>query len=169
MGEGTAAILEGRDGAMAALRQALAQASVGRGRLAVVSGDAGIGKSTIATAIAAHAEAAGAEVQWGRAWEFADAPPYFPVRGVLRALGIDPRDPAFREEGGSFRLWEEVAVALAARTSPVVWVLEDLHAADLLTLDLLTFLAQAVGASACSSSSRRARRTRDSTSERRSG
>jgi predicted ATPase len=41
-------------------------------------------------------------------------------------------------------LWEDVVSSLArvSGTSPVVWVLEDLHAADLLTLDLLAFLAQ---------------------------
>jgi hypothetical protein len=38
-------------------------------------------------------------------------------------------------------LWESVVSALA-RSGPFVWVLEDLHAADLATLDLLTFLAQ---------------------------
>src|SRR4051794_38900355 len=132
-------MLEGRDAAMSELRGALALAAEGRGRLAVVSGDAGIGKSTVASAIAADAEKAGAEVHWGRAWEFADAPPYFPLRGMLRALGIDPHDG-----GAPFQLWESVVEALAATKKPIVWLLEDLHAADILTLDLLTFLAQAV-------------------------
>jgi tetratricopeptide (TPR) repeat protein len=138
------AILEGRDAAVGTLRGALGRASSGRGQLAVVSGDAGIGKSTLATAIGAEAEASGFDVTWGRAWEFADAPPYFPLRTALRTLGIDPHRPDLREEGGSFRLWEEVVEALARAAKPTMWILEDLHAADLLTLDLLTFLAQAL-------------------------
>jgi predicted ATPase len=129
---------------MSIMRDALARAAAGRGRLAVVSGDAGIGKSTIATAIATEAETTGFDVVWGRAWEFADAPPYFPVRSALRGLGIDPHRADLREEGGSFRLWEEVVEGLARTAKPTLWILEDLHAADLLTLDLLTFLAQAV-------------------------
>lgn len=131
---------------MGALREALDRALGGRGRLVVVSGDAGIGKSTVASALAALAEKEGAAVTWGRAWEYADAPPYFPVRGALRSLGIDPLAEVFRREGGSFGLWEAVAIAVAeaAAKRPLVWILEDLHAADILTLDLLTFLAQAV-------------------------
>src|SRR6187549_1447950 len=129
---------------MAELREALAHAAAGRGRLALVSGDAGIGKSTVASAIAGEAEAAGFDVVWGRAWEFADAPPYFPLRTALRGLGIDPHREDLRGEGASFRLWEEVVEALARAKSPALWLFEDLHAADLLTLDLLTFLAQAV-------------------------
>src|SRR5689334_8675419 len=106
-------MMEGRDTAMSALRDALGETARGKGRLAVVSGDAGIGKSTVAAAIASEADAAGFEVTFGRAWEFADAPPYFPVRGALRGLGIDPHRADLRDEGGSFRLWEEVVEALA--------------------------------------------------------
>jgi tetratricopeptide (TPR) repeat protein len=137
-------ILEGREPALTVLREALGRAAVGRGRLAVVSGDAGIGKSSVASALAAEAEARGFDVVWGRAWEFADAPPYFPLRAALRALGIDPLRSDRREDGGSFRLWEDVVEALARTGKPVAWFLEDLHAADLLTLDLLTFLGQAI-------------------------
>lgn len=129
---------------MGILRDALARAGSGRGQLAVVSGDAGIGKSTLATAIGAEAETSGFDVAWGRAWEFADAPPYFPLRPALRGLAIDPYRADLREEGGSFRLWEEVVEGLARAAKPTLWILEDVHAADLLTLDLLTFLAQAV-------------------------
>jgi len=128
-------ILYGREQPLAALREALVGASVGRGQLVVISGEAGIGKTTLATAIAADAEAAGALVTWGRAWEFAEAPPYFPVLPCLRSLGIEAH-------GDAFELWEQVLAALARTSTPVVWIVEDLHAADLGTLDLLTFLAQ---------------------------
>ncbi|HTJ47605.1 MAG TPA: AAA family ATPase [Kofleriaceae bacterium] len=127
--------LHGRSAPLAALRDALARAGAGRGALAIVSGEAGIGKTAIATAIAREAEASGAAVTWGRAWEFAEAPPYFPVAPCLRALGVDAG-------GDAFALWERVIEALARATAPVVWIVEDLHAADLGTLDLLTFLAQ---------------------------
>jgi hypothetical protein len=127
-------VLHGRDTPLRTLREALAAATTGRGRLAIVSGEAGIGKSALASALAHDAEESGFVVTWGRAWEFADAPPYFPVWPCLRSLGLAP-------EMDAFRLWEGVALALA-RSKPTVWILEDLHAADLGTLDLLAFLAQ---------------------------
>jgi len=144
----TEPVLHGREPALAALRSALDAALGGRGRVALISGEAGIGKSALASAIAREAEVLGARVSWGRAWEFADAPPYFPVWPCLRSLGIEIHDAATAEEardaGQAFRLWEGVAAALALASSntPCIWVLEDLHAADIGTLDLLTFLAQ---------------------------
>jgi len=82
-------VLHGRDPGIAALRSLLEGACGGRGRVALISGEAGIGKSALASAIAREAEARGARVTWGRAWEFADAPPYFPVWPCLRSLGIE--------------------------------------------------------------------------------
>jgi hypothetical protein len=134
-------VLFGRDGALRALSEALERALDANGRIVIVSGEAGIGKSAVASAIAEQAERRGAAVTWGRAWEFADAPPYFPVWPCLRALGV-------ASEPDAFKLWEQVATALAAAAerAPVVWILEDLHAADLATLDLLTFLTLPVRA-----------------------
>lgn len=140
--------LHGREEPLRALRAGLDGALVGRGQLVVVSGEAGIGKSAIAAAIAREAEARGAAVTWGRAWEFADAPPYFPVWPCLRALGIPigagPEVDELHDEGHAFRLWERVLASIvqASSSTPVVWIVEDLHAADLGTLDLLTYLAQ---------------------------
>ncbi|MCA9647363.1 MAG: ATP-binding protein, partial [Myxococcales bacterium] len=127
----TEPVLHGRRQPLSALRAALASAREGRGRLVLVSGDAGIGKTSLVTALADEAAAAGATVSTGRAWELADAPPYFPVWPCLRSLGVTPS-----EDEQAFRLWETVleALARAAATRPVVWVVEDLHAADLGTL-----------------------------------
>jgi hypothetical protein len=144
-------VLHGREVPLGALRTLLEGAFAGRGRVALISGEAGMGKSALAAAIAREAEARGARVTWGRAWEFADAPPYFPVWPCLRTLGIEiggatsnGQSPEGHDAGQAFQLWESVVAALARASSsePRVWVLEDLHAADLGTLDLLTFLAQ---------------------------
>ncbi len=127
---------------MAVLRDTLASARLGRGRLIVVSGEAGLGKTALVEAFARAAARDGAVVVHGRAWELADAPPYFPVWPCLRALAVEPgtRTP--------FELWEDVLGALATATSTqvVVWIIEDAHVADLQTLDLLAFLARPVGA-----------------------
>lgn len=133
--------LEGRDVELSALTQALDEAHAGRGRIVVVSGEAGIGKSALVSGLADLASRRGTPVVWGRAWEFADAPSYFPLWPCLSALGLRADEDA---SAAPFALWEQVLVALsvAARETPCLWVLEDLHAADLQTLDLLAFLAQ---------------------------
>src|SRR5437868_6590652 len=131
--------LVGRDDALAELRGALAQAEDRHGRLVLVSGEPGIGKSALVDVLAREAEARGAEVLLGRAWELGEAPPYFPLWSPLRALGLVP--PA-GGEADAFFLWERVLEALGRTSRPVVWLLEDLHAADAASLDLLAFLAR---------------------------
>jgi tetratricopeptide (TPR) repeat protein len=135
--------LVGRDAALAELRHALAQAENRRGQLVLVSGEPGIGKSALADLIGQEAIARGGTVVFGRAWELAEAPPYFPIWSCLRSLGIEP-PVGVVAESDAFHLWERVLEALgrAAAARPVVWILEDLHAADLQTLDLLTYLAR---------------------------
>ncbi|MFO0602277.1 MAG: AAA family ATPase [Polyangiales bacterium] len=139
--------LEGRDEALDALRRRLERARAGEGGVVLVTGAAGVGKSALVARVAEEALAAGFEVARGRAWEYADAPPYFPVAPGLRALGVDP---AHRPPGADFALWEETLAALAAasRARPWLWVVEDLHAADLQTLDLLTYLLSSLGGAA---------------------
>ena len=112
-------VLHGRDAPLAALRAGLVGAIAGRGQLALVSGEAGIGKSAIARVIAREAEALGVLVTWGHAWEFADAPPYFPVWPCLRALGIDVGKDALHkhDEGHAFHLLENVVASLARASS----------------------------------------------------
>ncbi|HSK52599.1 MAG TPA: AAA family ATPase, partial [Clostridia bacterium] len=78
--------LLGREREMAALRAALASASRGRGRLVLVSGEAGIGKTRLADTFAAEAREAGARVVWGRCWEAGGAPAYWPWLQAVRAL-----------------------------------------------------------------------------------
>jgi hypothetical protein len=133
-------MLAGRAEHLRILEDALNAAIAGRGSVIVISGEAGIGKSTLAEALATHAELLGVTITRGRAWEFADAPPYFPVRPCLRALALDDRVNA----GDAFALWESVISELArtSRVTPALWIVEDVHAADLGTLDLLAFLAQ---------------------------
>jgi len=132
--------LEGREAELVALTAALDDACAGHGRVAVVTGEAGIGKSALVGKLAEAAAGRGVTVLWGRAWEFADAPSYFPLWPCLTALGIATTETRCETP---FTLWEGVLAALsnATRAKPQLWLLEDLHAADLQTLDLLTFLA----------------------------
>src|SRR5215831_8047718 len=84
--ERTAAFV-GRSGELAVLRAALRQAAGGDGRLALVAGEPGIGKTELARAFAQAARGDGALVLWGSAWEDGGAPPYWPWLQVLRSYG----------------------------------------------------------------------------------
>ena len=78
--------LLGRERELAALRAALASASRGRGRLVLLSGEAGIGKTRLADAFAVEARDHGARVAWGRCWEAGGAPVYWPWLQAVRSL-----------------------------------------------------------------------------------
>jgi DNA-binding CsgD family transcriptional regulator len=74
------------------LRGTLEQAFAGRGRIVMVAGEPGIGKTRIAQELARHAEEHGALVLWGRCYEEAGAPPYWPWVQIFReALGGEDR------------------------------------------------------------------------------
>jgi hypothetical protein len=99
--------LVGREDVLQQLREALRQAEGRRGQLVVVSGEPGIGKSALADLVGREAGQRGATVVFGRAWELAEAPPYFPVWSGLRALGLElPGGAAL--ESDAFHLWEQV-------------------------------------------------------------
>jgi tetratricopeptide (TPR) repeat protein len=88
----TATELVGREQELAALEQGLLEARAGQGALFLVGGEPGIGKSRLADEFARHARSSGARVAWGRCWEGAGAPAYWPWIQVLRAhfRGLKP-------------------------------------------------------------------------------
>ena len=67
------------------LQAALEDALAGRGRLVLLAGEPGIGKTRTAQELAARAAVRGALVLWGRCYEEAGAPPYWPWVQVVRA------------------------------------------------------------------------------------
>ena len=81
-----APVLVGRDGELAELLAGLDDAASGSGRLFLLAGDPGIGKSRLAGEAAARARDRGIKVVWGRCWEAGGAPAYWPWVQALRAL-----------------------------------------------------------------------------------
>ena len=96
--------LIGREREMAELLPLLDGALAGRGAMAVVAGEPGIGKSRLGEALAAAAHERGAQVLVGRCWEAGGAPPYWPWVQTLRSHLRDCDRAALRE-----RLGPEVA------------------------------------------------------------
>ena len=81
----------GRERELAELRAGLDDASAGHGRLFLLSGEPGIGKTRLAEELSNDASARGMRVVWGRCWEGGGAPAYWPFIQILRAC-IDDRD-----------------------------------------------------------------------------
>jgi DNA-binding SARP family transcriptional activator len=75
----------GRAAELAVVDGALDDALGGSGRLVLISGEPGIGKSRFAEELADHARRRGVRVCVGRCWEAGGAPPYWPWVQVLEA------------------------------------------------------------------------------------
>jgi DNA-binding SARP family transcriptional activator len=147
--------LVGRDTELAHLRGRLHDAASGHGGVVVLVGEPGAGKTTLAEATAHLADRAGFISAWGRCLDAASTPAYWPWSQVLLALPDGPRVAAARQrldgdvegEGENsvrqFRAYQAVAAALseAAASTPVLAVVDDLHAADDASLALLQLLA----------------------------
>ncbi len=82
----------GRRPELAELRLALEDTLSGQGRLVMLAGEPGIGKTRTAREIAAYAETRGAQVLWGWCYEEEGAPPYWPWVQPLRSYVLQ-RDP----------------------------------------------------------------------------
>src|SRR5262249_5937123 len=75
----------GRERELAELGASLDESLSGHGRLHLLVGEPGIGKSRLADELAREARARGAQVLVGRCWEAGGAPVYWPWVQALRA------------------------------------------------------------------------------------
>jgi DNA-binding SARP family transcriptional activator len=84
-GRRAAGVFVGRERELGEVIAAFDDARSGRGRLVLLTGEAGIGKSRLADELTGHAHARGAHVLWGRCWEAGGAPAYWPWVQALRS------------------------------------------------------------------------------------
>ena len=157
----------GRDDELSRLLTLLDDAEAGRSVAALVSGDAGVGKSRLVSEVTRLAEGRGFTVLSGQCAELGDSVPYLPLADALRgaaqstgvrdALSSRPALGRLLPEGGDGERADEDRSGLArqqmfggvlglltelAAATPVLLVLEDLHWADASTRDLVTFLSR---------------------------
>ena len=157
-----AEMLVGRRLATGALRSAVDAAGGGAGGVVLLAGEAGMGKTVLASEAVAYAKARGAAAVWGTCWEGDGAPGFWPWIQVMRALAADAGGSGeavlagltgvSAERGGGlgdesairFRTYDLAATYLRSRAAqrPLVVVLDDLHWADVSSLRLLVFLAR---------------------------
>ena len=144
MGTRGSGVFVGREREFAGVVQRLDLAGAGQGATVLVTGDAGIGKTRLAAEVAAAASAKGFEVLLGRSIDLVGVElPFQPFVDALRPLGNPFRDEV---RGSQLQVFESVLALLSERAAinPLLVVLEDLHWADVSTLDLVVFLAHNV-------------------------
>ena len=160
----------GRRRELAELRSAVDALGAGHGRLLLIGGEPGIGKTRLAEQALEQASSRGIPVLWGRCVELEGVPPYWTWVQVLRALlaldgeafppaGSPERaaiarllpeagpvaQPSHRDEGAGqrFLLFEAVAQVLRSASAgrPLAIALDDLQWADAGSLALLRRVA----------------------------
>jgi DNA-binding CsgD family transcriptional regulator/tetratricopeptide (TPR) repeat protein len=161
--------LVGRELELAALEAALAGSAAGNGRVVLVAGDAGIGKTALLRSFVTHAQSARVGVLVGECSETGASRPFGPFVEVLRsALATFPTDVVERSlqsrarelvrfvpertsgrlelpSGAErFQIHESFAMFFAdlAASKPLVLAVDDVHFADPATLELLPYLAR---------------------------
>lgn len=146
--------LVGRSREQALLRGLLDDSFAGRGSLALVSGEAGIGKTTLVRDLIHQAEERGALVLTGSCYDLTTTSPYgpwieitrgYPAEGALpplpdpliagRSLDSVPSQGALLQLVAAF-------FAKVATQRPLLLVLEDLHWSDLESPLLLRYVAR---------------------------
>jgi DNA-binding NarL/FixJ family response regulator len=157
----------GREGELGRLLSLLDDAEAGRSVVALVSGDAGVGKTRLIGEVTRLAAGRGFTVLSGQCAELGDSVPYLPLADALRsaaqstgvrdALSSRPALGRLLPEGGEGPIADSDRSGLArqqmfggvlgllaelAAATPVLLVLEDLHWADTSTRDLVTFLSR---------------------------
>lgn len=162
----------GRDGELSKLDFALGEARLGTGRLVLLSGEPGIGKSRTADELSRRASGQGFLVAWGRAWEAEGTPAFWPWIEAFSSIAAAPElremvtcareempelaallrgqdaRPVDEGKGARFRLGASVArfLATASERAPLLIVLDDLHVADAASLELTAFIARGLRA-----------------------
>jgi DNA-binding CsgD family transcriptional regulator len=135
-----------RESALESLGGWFAEARAGHGRLVLVGGEAGVGKTSLVTEFALHHRQV-ARVMWGACDPLTTPRPLGPLADVAPALG-GRLDQLFRDEAPREVLFGALLERLREGRVATVLVIEDVHWADEATLDLLRFLARRLGAAA---------------------
>ena len=145
--------LVGRDRELATLRAALDSAARGQGKVLLVGGAAGVGKTTLAAQFCREAADGGIPALVGRCYDLSDTPPYGLWIELFRQLPADlaPAPAAIDRflsgesvSAETFVVQIRDYLAASATYRPIIILLDDVQWADPASLDLLRALARQV-------------------------
>jgi DNA-binding CsgD family transcriptional regulator len=129
-----------RDDALAALARHLASARGGSGRMVLLAGEAGVGKTALLRAFSREPDAT--SVFWGYCDPLSEPRPFGPFVDIALQLGW--RDDEALVSVPRSALFTRLLTRLSDRPGSVV-VIEDVHWADDATLDLIRFIGRRAG------------------------
>ena len=127
---------------LAALSSALSAAATGAGGIALVSGEAGIGKTSLVAELARR-EAGRARILWGACDPLLTPRPLGPLHDVART-GSARLAAALTGTGGREAVFTAVLDDLQRGRPPTMLVIEDAHWADEATFDFLRFIGRRI-------------------------
>jgi len=132
-----------REHALEALQEAFAESTAGRGRLVLVSGEPGVGKTVLLKQFCDEAQSS-ARILWGACDALFTPRPLGPILDIAQATGPELADLV---QGDAIPFHVAAALIRELREhAPTVLVLEDVHWADEATLDVLRLVARRVEA-----------------------
>lgn len=145
--------LVGRAAEQIFLREELAAAIAGNGRLVVIGGEAGIGKTTLAQDLVREASAQDQLTLMGQCFDLSHTPPYGPWLDLFAGYPGDsalPAPPSAFARGMLDRIADQAALfaevrqffACLAAARPLLLLLEDLHWADPASIELLRHVSR---------------------------
>jgi DNA-binding CsgD family transcriptional regulator len=132
-----------RDQHLALLEEHVRQAAAGNGRLVLVGGEAGVGKTSLVNAFC-RTVADTSSVLRTSCDALSTPGPLGTLRDLAPALGLAV-DQLSAEGEGRDRLFREALAAFAARPGTTVVIGEDAHWSDGASLELLRFLGRRIG------------------------
>ena len=132
-----------REAALAQLTEARAAAARGQGRVVIVAGEPGIGKTALLTEFVAGLEP-GARALVGSCDDLSIPRPLGPIHDLVGALSSALED-ALAAGAPPYEIHRLLLDELALPPRPTVLALEDVHWAYEATLDVVTLLARRIG------------------------
>ena len=124
------------------LEQCASTVSAGESRIALVSGEAGLGKTSLVEHFASASKGPH-RILWGRCDPLYTPSPLAPFQEIAEQFGAQASGPLGAGAGSSHII--SALMKQLQRASPAVIVLEDLHWADEATLDVIKYLARRPG------------------------
>jgi len=125
-----------------ALEEALEAVRKGEGRIALISGEAGIGKTTLVEHFTTRLTQP-VLVYWGACDALSTPRPLGPFSDIAYQMKSGLLD-MLRTSPDWFRVANAFLAELSERDSPVIVVVEDIHWADEATIDMLKFLGRRI-------------------------
>lgn len=135
-----------REAAMGVLEKHLRSAAGGTGHTIFVSGEAGVGKTSLLKKLAT--ECGGANLWWGNCDALQTPHPLAPLHDVARSTDVR-FGSLLASDASRTVVFEAVLAELRESRRPVLIVIEDVHWADDATLDLVKFLGRRVDRVPC--------------------